>query len=183
MAFGYNASVIFVFLVFIYMITSEVASENVTDDLPTTTPGPTSSPESVCNKRNNSCGDCVDDKGCFYCWKTKSCHYYPFQILHPVPETCGDLNDMSYMTCLVSEKTLWITIGTGSGTLLVALLLVLYCCCCRKKSASDRLIDDFAKSDAKRSSRRAELDERRREREARLDTMRAKYGIKGSPFN
>ena len=148
-----------------------------------TAPGATSSPESNCNKRNVSCGDCVEDKGCFYCWKSKSCHDYPFQILHPVPETCPSLGDMSYMTCLVSEKSLWITFGTGSGVLLLAVLLVLYCCCCRKKSSTDRLIEDMAKSDTRRErTRRAELDGRRREREARMDQIRAKYGLKGSPF-
>ena len=164
---------------------SETTAMNPTtkDGEPTQAPGPTPTPEVACNKRNVSCGDCVEEKSCFYCWKSKSCHYYPFQVLHPVPETCGDLADMSYMTCLVSEKTLWIAIGTGSGTLLVALLLVFYCCCCRKKSSAERLIDDLAKSDSKRTTRRAELDERRREREARHDAMRAKYGLKGSPFN
>lgn len=148
-----------------------------------TAPGPTDSPESICNRRNVSCGDCVEDKGCFYCWKSKSCHSYSFQILHPVPETCASLGDMSHMTCLVSEKSLWIMAGTGSGVLLVAILLLFYCFCCRKKSSTDRLIEGMAKSDARRErTRRAELDERRREREARMDQIRTKYGLKRSPF-
>lgn len=167
---------------------SDGTTSNVSprSDEPTTSPAVpegTSSPESECNKRNVSCDDCVEDKGCFYCLKSKSCHHYSFQILHPVPESCSSLGDMSYMTCLVSWKSLWIMIGTGSGVLLVAILLLFYCCCCRKKSSTDRLIEDMAKTDARRErTRRIELDERRREREARMDQIRARYGLKKSPL-
>ncbi|KAI1299199.1 hypothetical protein HDE_03895 [Halotydeus destructor] len=143
-----------------------------------TTSGPpvtTVTPEEACARRNSSCGDCVQSRSCFYCVKNGKCLYYPFSKLQPVPETCGSLEDMRYLTCDVGLKTIWIVMASAVGVVL--LLLTICCCWCCRSRASRARMNEWVKWDKDRATRDAARENKRRERQERMDIVRQRYGI------
>lgn len=154
------------------------------EDATTTIQPPDVNPDSPCASLNSSCESCVSNKKCFYCITTGECLYYEWKFTKLIPDSCGSMKDMNYATCWFSQQVLWILVGTGGGVLLITTLVGFYCCCCRRRRRDDS--DPIFPSDwNKRSeSHRFEMDERRREREAKREEMREKYGLKTpkSPF-
>jgi len=145
--------------------------ETTTSPVSTTTPDP----KIECRKHNDSCGDCVSNTACYYCFRSKSCDHYPYDTLKPYKE-CGDSpKDMAWKTCLVSFKTLIIVL-TSVGVSVVV-ISVICCCCLCKKCRSAQLRRQIDRWDQKRMDMKAKHEERRQEREQRRQELRDKYGI------
>ncbi|RWS15475.1 pituitary tumor-transforming gene 1 protein-interacting protein-like isoform X2 [Dinothrombium tinctorium] len=126
----------------------------------------------TCAQNNGSCGDCISTPNCYFCFPTKACLYNP---LKPDPSKCGNLNDIAYLTCYSNLKTVLIVVGSLVGTLL--LVVTILCCYCCRKCKRNNANRDWQKWENLRLSRLAGNEERKRERQQRMDEMRAKYGL------
>ncbi|XP_066280151.1 pituitary tumor-transforming gene 1 protein-interacting protein-like [Branchiostoma lanceolatum] len=90
---------------------------------PPTTPTPSS--EVDCSSRNSSCGECIGNVKCYFCYKDNSCRLYPASAVLPTTEC--PLSQVRWgATCSVSFEVLVIAVSVVAGVLGLALL---YCCC------------------------------------------------------
>lgn len=122
----------------------------------------------------------MKNKGCYYCIPNENCSVYPFKAFDPVPSCGTGLQDIQWRTCKLSLKTILITVGTLGGILLVALLCCCcYCCCCRGGSDGGQG-KEWLKFEKMRSSRKAATEEKRKERQERMNDIRQKYGLTDS---
>jgi len=159
--------------------TETTGSNNTSPEITSTTNTITTTPVPiVCSSYNNSCGDCVYYTKCYYCLKDNICRPYNYTVLKPMPQECGELKDMAWGMCLVSFKTLTITLAVVGSAVLIA-ITVCCCCCCRK--CSDYRRKQFARQLDKweriRSERKEAAEERKQEREERRDEIRRKYNL------
>ena len=175
------ASLLFITILLVIVSSVSFTQSQETNTLsdgtqPTTTPTVPVLDEG-CVSRNSSCGYCVEDKKCVYCHSNNQC----FEKKVNVEDAECPIADTSYLTCWVSQKTLWITIGSVGGGVFLFSLIGIYCCCCRGKKKDELYTDFFSK---KSESRRFEMDEKRREREEKRNELRRKYGLDApkSPF-
>ncbi|KAI8485357.1 negative regulation of DNA damage response, signal transduction by p53 class mediator [Branchiostoma belcheri] len=74
-------------------VTSSLASDsaqenlvNATSPLSTATPSTTPSGQVDCSSRNASCGECIGDVKCYFCYKDNSCRLYPASAVLPTTE-------------------------------------------------------------------------------------------------
>lgn len=160
------------------------APSNLTDapstDSSTTTGLPTTtlSPQDTCDLSSGSCDSCVSSKSCFYCNSDEKCYYMPFKVLKPIPESCPLMKDIMWGTCIVSYRTVWIVVGSIGGALLLV-IVICCCCCCRSRSGGSSVVSgDWLKWEKNRQVRQVVQDDRRKERQTRMDDMRTKYGLK-----
>ncbi|XP_035681195.1 proton myo-inositol cotransporter-like [Branchiostoma floridae] len=59
-------------------------SSNTT--MSTVTPPITPAGEVDCSSRNSSCGECIGDVKCYYCYKDNTCRLYPASAVLPTSE-------------------------------------------------------------------------------------------------
>jgi len=130
---------------------------------------------SSCSSSSNiTCEECVSKTSCFYCFKSKECLVYDDSIFSS-PHGCDGLSQASWGLCFLNMQQLFITIGVTSGLILISFI----CCCCKccSKWSQYRRDRDMMRWERIRDERRIMADDRRMERQSRMDEMRAKYGI------
>ncbi|EDV22289.1 uncharacterized protein TRIADDRAFT_59390 [Trichoplax adhaerens] len=129
-----------------------------------------------CFPHNNTCGDCVAIKHCYYCSKTDVCWYYnpTFQHFIPPDSECPKA-DAFQGQCLFSTTVLIIAISSGAGVLIIAISCTIYCCCCRKNKK--KYLKEEQRHLAEIESRRTRNEQRKVERQAKRDDIRRKYGL------
>ncbi|XP_078673845.1 uncharacterized protein LOC144912445 [Branchiostoma floridae x Branchiostoma belcheri] len=117
-------------------VTSALASDsaqenlvNATSPLSTATPPTTPSGQVDCSSRNASCGECIGDVKCYFCYKDNSCRLYPASAVLPTDE-CPLAQVRWGATCNVSFEVLVIAVAIVGGVLVLALCCCCCCCCC-----------------------------------------------------
>ncbi|XP_066280129.1 pituitary tumor-transforming gene 1 protein-interacting protein-like [Branchiostoma lanceolatum] len=95
----------------------------------------TPSGEVDCSHYNSSCGACIENWQCYYCYKDNSCRLYPAEKILPVSE-CPLAQVRWTISCSVTFLAIVITAAAIVGVLLLALCCCCYCCCCRDSRRS-----------------------------------------------
>lgn len=160
--------------------------ENASSSSPFTTTIATTTldPATLCQLQE-SCDACVRVEGakCYYCRNNSTgragCHLYPAEAF-PRHAECP-LADARWGVCWINFEALIITMGIIGGLLLITIITTLYCCCCRRnrKSGTDVQELRWERETTERQQRHAD---RRAEREAKMTSIREKYGLtRGSP--
>ncbi|XP_041367320.1 pituitary tumor-transforming gene 1 protein-interacting protein-like isoform X2 [Gigantopelta aegis] len=150
-----------------------------------TTPSPTPitrsttiSPTEECSAHNKSCDDCLNKGGvkCFYCEGEKSCKPYPKEHWLPWTLSC-DLADVRWAVCWLNFKAMLISVGVIGGSIVLAITFCcIYCCCCRGHNKA-KYVKDELKMEREKTERKHRSDDRRAERQERLNEIRRKYGL------
>jgi len=145
------------------------SSENVTT---TTTVAP-----SEC-KKEYTCQECVAIAKCYYCNTNASgyggCQLYPTSQVFPRSAQCP-LSDARWGVCWVNFEAWIITLSVLGGVILLSLGCCVYCCCCKGKSRGNDTHElKWEREAVERQQRHAD---RRAEREAKMSTIRQKYGL------
>lgn len=157
------------------VMTSNVTTAPVTES-PSSSSGPTMSPEEVCTAAGKNCDDCIGEKKvtCFFCDSSKTCNYYKIKGILPSSKNC-DMGDIRVGVCWLNFKVMIITVSVVAGVLIIS-IIICCCCCCRKKKRT-RLVQDDAKREREKEERRIRGLERQKERQSRNDEIRRKYGL------
>lgn len=154
-----------------------------TTPVPSTT---TQSIEELCNSHNSSCGECLDNPKCLWCYsKPPHCLVYPASSVIPSHSYCP-LTDARWGTCTVNYEVLLICMGVIAGILLLSVSICICCCCCSRRggrSFSRRERQEEAAENAEYEERRTRSAERRAERQVKYDEIRRKYGLGGDGAN
>ncbi|RWS32000.1 pituitary tumor-transforming gene 1 protein-interacting protein-like protein [Leptotrombidium deliense] len=95
--------------------------------------------------------------------------------MKPDPSACGSLKDIAYGTCLMDLRTILIIVGSVGGFLILT-ITVCCCYCCYKCKRNDNN-EWQQKWESLRLSRLAANEDRKRERQLKMDEMRRKYGL------
>ncbi|KAI8485358.1 negative regulation of DNA damage response, signal transduction by p53 class mediator [Branchiostoma belcheri] len=96
----------FVLSVFVSLAT---VNASTTSPLSTATPPTTPSGQVDCSSRNASCGECIGDVKCYFCYKDNSCRLYPASAVLPTTE-CPLAQVRWGATCDVSFEVLVIAV-------------------------------------------------------------------------
>ncbi|XP_078593280.1 uncharacterized protein LOC144871579 [Branchiostoma floridae x Branchiostoma japonicum] len=88
----------------------------------TVTPAITPAGEVDCSSRNSSCGECIADLKCYFCYKDNTCRLYPASAVLPTSEC--PLAQVRWGTCDGIFQPLVIGLSVSSG------VIVLLCCGC-----------------------------------------------------
>ncbi|RNA17653.1 pituitary tumor-transforming protein 1 -interacting -like protein [Brachionus plicatilis] len=142
----------------------------------------TTSLSDECYKLNSTCEECLSNNKCFFCFEDNSCKLYKVKGLFP--EGCK-ASQARWFSCSVNFEALLI----GLISAVVVVLLILGCCvcyCCNKtcKAMSDRSLQRFERNlKKKKDFIKQKNSERKREREAKNDAIRVKYGLKPSTYS
>jgi len=139
----------------------------------------TQSADALC-KLQTTCEDCVKVSGakCYFCNSNATgfggCNLYPAKNVFPIKEQCP-LSDARWGVCWVNFEALIIAMSVIAGVILISVGCTVYCCCCRSRSRDDGGSEmRWERETTERQQRHAD---RRAEREAKMTTIRQKYGL------
>ena len=129
--------------------------------------------EERCRKYNSTCSDCVDDKDCFWCGSTDSCHSYSF-----IPNGCSKAKWYAGQ-CTVAGFWFIIVLPCVVVILLISFICCCWCCCCRKDKAAqeERYSLRATRRQKDKDKRRSYFEERNNDREIDREGFRTKYGL------
>ncbi|OQV21771.1 hypothetical protein BV898_04347 [Hypsibius exemplaris] len=147
-----------------------------------TIPTTTMTPDQICQAQT-TCEDCVKVSGakCYFCNSIKGnsnsttgCRLYPAAQVFPNSEQCA-LSDARWGVCWVNFEAVIISMSVIGGILILATGCTLYRCCCRNSGGKDNGSEiRWARETTERQARHAD---RRAEREAKMTSIRQKYGL------
>lgn len=128
------------------------------------------------NGVNVTCEDCIANNKCFFCEEDSSCRKLTFDGIFP--SGCK-ASSARWFSCGLDLQALMI----GAAALGFVVILVTFCCLCYCFNSTCKAISNSSYNRVQkrilkqRTALKMMNEERRQERTARNDAMRAKYGI------
>jgi len=161
-------------LIFLCEMAHSQLSKGDTDSSNFTT---TMAPTSEC-KKDYTCEQCVKIPRCYFCNTNANgfggCQVYPAAQVFPRSSECP-LSQARWGVCWVNFEALIIAMSVVGGVILLSVATCIYCCCCRGKSRRNDTHElKWERETVERQQRHAD---RRAEREAKMNTIRQKYGL------
>ena len=133
--------------------------------------------ESKCaNFNTTTCDTCLNNDGCYWCAKTKTCHEFSF-----LPEECAATH--WYLgTCGLAGLWLIIVLPSIGVVLIVIILICCYCYCCkRSNSEEEKYILAPSHRQKEKANRRSlyetQYQDRRTDNSNKFQMKNTKYGL------
>lgn len=148
-----------------------------------TTPHSTISPDNPCTiYSNTTCEQCLKNDKCFYCKEDETCK--PYKIKGIFPEGCA-ASKARWISCSLNFQALFIAaISLGAVILIIIFSCICYCCNKSCKAISDRQLNRLEKKYKRQKEAILERNkEKRVERQAKNEEIRAKYGLKPATYS
>ncbi|NXG47389.1 PTTG protein, partial [Psilopogon haemacephalus] len=125
----------------------------------------------------SSCEECLQNVSCLWCSTNETCVHYPVRSVLPPAFLCS-LSSARWGTCWMNFEALIAAVAVVAGLLLVsAAACCCYCCYCRRCAKSSSPDEDEERLAQKREERRLQALERKRQRRAKHEEIRKKYGL------
>jgi len=168
-------------------VDTELVTSALEDVIPTT-PNTTEAPDvrTQCHNavpngtsKEIGCSQCVKaaQGQCYYCALTSRCEPYFTKNIFHTPEECSYTKAFIW-TCEINLQVMAISLMSVAGVILTLILFCCcYCCCCKRSEGTTRWQKELKRLERDRQMRKQQAEERKKEREARYEEIRRKYGL------